>query len=63
MSTRSSTDDDDDDDDEKEKSDEELPQGALVLSLVDDEDEVPGLLERHHGRDGRPGQGLPEADR
>ena len=34
-------DDDDDDDDEKEKSDEELPQGALVLSLVDDEDEVP----------------------
>jgi RNA polymerase primary sigma factor len=33
--------DDDDDDDEKEKSDEELPQGALVLSLVDDEDEVP----------------------
>jgi RNA polymerase primary sigma factor len=36
------TDDDDDDDDDKEKkSDEELPQGALVLSLVDDEDEVP----------------------
>ena len=35
------TDDDDDDDDEKEKSDEVLPQGALVLSLVDDEDEVP----------------------
>ena len=34
-------DDEDDDDDEKEKSDEELPQGALVLSLVDDEDEVP----------------------
>ncbi|HEX4400575.1 MAG TPA: RNA polymerase sigma factor [Galbitalea sp.] len=34
-------DDDDDDDDEKGKSDEELPQGALVLSLVDDEDEVP----------------------
>jgi RNA polymerase primary sigma factor len=34
-------DDDDDDDDDKEKSDEELPQGALVLSLVDDEDEVP----------------------
>jgi RNA polymerase primary sigma factor len=33
--------DDDEDDDEKEKSDEELPQGALVLSLVDDEDEVP----------------------
>jgi RNA polymerase primary sigma factor len=35
------SDDDDDDDDDKEKSDEELPQGALVLSLVDDEDEVP----------------------
>jgi RNA polymerase primary sigma factor len=34
-------DDDDEDEDEKEKSDEELPQGALVLSLVDDEDEVP----------------------
>jgi RNA polymerase primary sigma factor len=34
-------DDDDDDEDEKEKPDEELPQGALVLSLVDDEDEVP----------------------
>jgi RNA polymerase primary sigma factor len=34
-------DDDDDEDDDKEKSDEELPQGALVLSLVDDEDEVP----------------------
>jgi RNA polymerase primary sigma factor len=33
--------DDDDDDDEKDKPDEELPQGALVLSLVDDEDEVP----------------------
>jgi RNA polymerase primary sigma factor len=34
--------DEDDDDDEKEKkSDEVLPQGALVLSLVDDEDEVP----------------------
>jgi RNA polymerase primary sigma factor len=33
---------DDDDDDEKSKSkDEELPTGALVLSLVDDEDEVP----------------------
>jgi RNA polymerase primary sigma factor len=35
------SDDDDDDDDEKEKPDEDLPQGALVLSLVDDEDEVP----------------------
>jgi RNA polymerase primary sigma factor len=36
------TDEDDDDDDDKEKKpDEELPQGALVLSLVDDEDEVP----------------------
>jgi len=35
------SDDEDDDDDDKEKSDEELPQGALVLSLVDDEDEVP----------------------
>jgi RNA polymerase primary sigma factor len=34
-------DDDDDEDDDKVKSDEELPQGALVLSLVDDEDEVP----------------------
>jgi len=34
-------DDDDDDDDDKVKPDEELPQGALVLSLVDDEDEVP----------------------
>ncbi|MEP6480702.1 MAG: RNA polymerase sigma factor [Rhodoglobus sp.] len=35
-------DDDDDDDDEKSSSkDEELPTGALVLSLVDDEDEVP----------------------
>jgi RNA polymerase primary sigma factor len=34
-------DDDEDDDDDKAKSDEELPQGALVLSLVDDEDEVP----------------------
>jgi RNA polymerase primary sigma factor len=34
-------DDDDDDDDKEKKSDEELPQGALVLSLVDDEDEVP----------------------
>jgi RNA polymerase primary sigma factor len=34
--------DDDDDDDEKSSSkDEELPTGALVLSLVDDEDEVP----------------------
>jgi len=33
---------DDDDDDEKSSSkDEELPTGALVLSLVDDEDEVP----------------------
>jgi RNA polymerase primary sigma factor len=35
------SDDDDEEDDDKEKSDEELPQGALVLSLVDDEDEVP----------------------
>jgi RNA polymerase primary sigma factor len=34
-------DDDDEDDDKEKKSDEELPQGALVLSLVDDEDEVP----------------------
>jgi RNA polymerase primary sigma factor len=34
-------DDDDEDDDEKEKPEEDLPQGALVLSLVDDEDEVP----------------------
>jgi RNA polymerase primary sigma factor len=34
-------DDDDDEDDEKEKPAEDLPQGALVLSLVDDEDEVP----------------------
>ncbi|HOY81712.1 MAG TPA: sigma-70 factor domain-containing protein, partial [Rhodoglobus sp.] len=34
--------DDDDDDDEKSTGkDEELPTGALVLSLVDDEDEVP----------------------
>jgi RNA polymerase primary sigma factor len=34
--------DDDDDDEEKSTSkDEELPTGALVLSLVDDEDEVP----------------------
>jgi RNA polymerase primary sigma factor len=33
--------DDTDDEDEKEKPEEELPQGALVLSLVDDEDEVP----------------------
>jgi RNA polymerase primary sigma factor len=33
---------DDDDDDEKSSSkDEDLPTGALVLSLVDDEDEVP----------------------
>jgi len=33
---------DDDDDDEKSSGkDEELPTGALVLSLVDDEDEVP----------------------
>ncbi|MCU1440459.1 MAG: polymerase sigma factor [Rhodoglobus sp.] len=33
---------DDDDDDEKSTSkDEQLPTGALVLSLVDDEDEVP----------------------
>ncbi|MCU1597124.1 MAG: polymerase primary sigma factor [Actinomycetota bacterium] len=30
-----------DDDDDKAKPAEELPQGALVLSLVDDEDEVP----------------------
>jgi RNA polymerase primary sigma factor len=35
------TDDSDDDDDAKEKPEEDLPQGALVLSLVDDEDEVP----------------------
>jgi RNA polymerase primary sigma factor len=35
------SDDDDEDDDKEKKSDEELPQGALVLSLVDDEDEVP----------------------
>jgi RNA polymerase primary sigma factor len=34
-------DDDEEDDDEKAKPEEELPQGALVLSLVDDEDEVP----------------------
>ncbi|HEX4442958.1 MAG TPA: RNA polymerase sigma factor [Galbitalea sp.] len=34
-------DEDDEDDDDKEKPEEELPQGALVLSLVDDEDEVP----------------------
>ncbi|HEX4057935.1 MAG TPA: RNA polymerase sigma factor [Galbitalea sp.] len=34
-------DDDEDDDDDSDKPDEELPQGALVLSLVDDEDEVP----------------------
>jgi len=34
--------DDDDDDDEKSSSkDDDLPTGALVLSLVDDEDEVP----------------------
>jgi RNA polymerase primary sigma factor len=34
--------DDEDDDDEKSSSkDEDLPTGALVLSLVDDEDEVP----------------------
>jgi RNA polymerase primary sigma factor len=32
---------DDDDDDSAAKPAEELPQGALVLSLVDDEDEVP----------------------
>ncbi|MCU1507979.1 MAG: polymerase sigma factor [Glaciihabitans sp.] len=31
----------DDDDDKSDKPAEELPQGALVLSLVDDEDEVP----------------------
>jgi RNA polymerase primary sigma factor len=35
------SDEDDEDDDKEKKSDEELPQGALVLSLVDDEDEVP----------------------
>ena len=40
-SDEAAADDDDDDDDDKEKSDEDLPQGALVLSLVDDEDEVP----------------------
>jgi RNA polymerase primary sigma factor len=33
--------DDDDEDDDSDKPEEELPQGALVLSLVDDEDEVP----------------------
>jgi RNA polymerase primary sigma factor len=32
---------DDEEDDSKAKPEEELPQGALVLSLVDDEDEVP----------------------
>ncbi|MEJ1230009.1 MAG: hypothetical protein WDM88_04245 [Galbitalea sp.] len=32
---------DEDDDEEADKPEEELPQGALVLSLVDDEDEVP----------------------
>ena len=32
---------DDDSDDEKTSKDEDLPTGALVLSLVDDEDEVP----------------------
>ena len=35
------TDDDDDDDEKSSSKDEELPTGALVLSLVDDEDEVP----------------------
>jgi RNA polymerase primary sigma factor len=35
------TDESDDDEDAKDKPVEELPQGALVLSLVDDEDEVP----------------------
>ncbi len=37
------SDDDDDDDDDKKSTgkDEELPTGALVLSLVDDDDEVP----------------------
>ncbi|HAM27388.1 MAG TPA: RNA polymerase sigma factor, partial [Microbacteriaceae bacterium] len=34
-------DDSDDDKDEKDDKDEVLPSGALVLSLVDDEDEVP----------------------
>ncbi len=38
----SEDDDDDDDDDEKSTGkDEDLPTGALVLSLVDDEDEMP----------------------
>ncbi|HEY4267061.1 MAG TPA: RNA polymerase sigma factor [Galbitalea sp.] len=32
---------DSDDEEEADKPEEELPQGALVLSLVDDEDEVP----------------------
>ncbi len=32
---------DTDDDDDKKKTDEVLPSGALVLSMVDDEDEVP----------------------
>jgi len=35
------TTDDSDDDDSKPKSTEALPKGALVLSIVDDEDEVP----------------------
>jgi RNA polymerase primary sigma factor len=36
-----SADDDDEDDEDSDKPEDELPQGALVLSLVDDEDEVP----------------------
>ncbi len=35
------SDDDDDDDEKSTGKDEDLPTGALVLSLVDDEDEVP----------------------
>ncbi len=35
------TDDDDDDDEKSSGKDEALPTGALVLSLVDDEDEIP----------------------
>ncbi len=35
------TDDDDDDDEKSTGKDEDLPTGALVLSLVDDDDEVP----------------------
>jgi len=39
--TDESKDDDDDDDEKSTSKDEDLPTGALVLSLVDDEDEVP----------------------